>query len=119
MFEDSDIISCYTRDQAIEDGIFVDVSEVAKKHGFLIPVALTSNLYHSHIKKDEDDSTLNNLNLFLKELKRKLQTQKPDSMYYLQFNFDAKTHTDVWVALEAQSPTNPSPALNVMLAEDY
>ena len=119
MFDNADLISVYTRQQAIEDGIFVDVSEVARTHGFLIPVALTTNLYHSHIKKDEEDRTLNNLNLFLKELRQKLQTQKPDSMYYLQFNFDAKTHTDVWVALEAQSPTDNSPGMNVMLSEDY
>ena len=35
------VISVYTRAQAIEDGILVDVSETAHEAGFRIPVALT------------------------------------------------------------------------------
>ena len=35
------VISAYTRAQAIEDGILVDVSDTAREAGFRIPVALT------------------------------------------------------------------------------
>ena len=35
------VISVYTRAQAIEDGILVDVSETAREAGFNIPVAVT------------------------------------------------------------------------------
>ena len=35
------VISAYTRAQAIEDGILVDVSEIAREAGFKIPVAVT------------------------------------------------------------------------------
>ena len=35
------VIDAYTRAQAIEDGILVDVSETAREAGFKIPVALT------------------------------------------------------------------------------
>ena len=35
------VISVYTRAQAIEDGILVDVSETAREAGFTIPVAVT------------------------------------------------------------------------------
>ena len=35
------VISVYTRAQAIEDGILVDVSETAREAGFKIPVAIT------------------------------------------------------------------------------
>ena len=35
------VISVYTRAQAIEDGILVDVSETAREAGFRIPVAIT------------------------------------------------------------------------------
>ena len=35
------VISVYTRAQAIEDGILVDVSETAREAGFKIPVAVT------------------------------------------------------------------------------
>lgn len=36
-----DAISTYTREQAIEDGVLFDVSEMAQEAGFKIPVAIT------------------------------------------------------------------------------
>ena len=39
------VISVYTRAQAIEDGILVDVSETAREAGFTIPVALTRTVW--------------------------------------------------------------------------
>jgi len=38
------VIYSYTRAQAIEDGMFVDVTETAKEAGFKYPVAITRNL---------------------------------------------------------------------------
>lgn len=38
---DFDLIHAYTRRQAIEDGVLVDVSEMAREAGFVYPVALT------------------------------------------------------------------------------
>ena len=39
------VISTYTRAQAIEDGILVDVSETAREAGFKIPVAVTRTVW--------------------------------------------------------------------------
>ncbi len=39
------VISVYTRVQAIEDGILVDVSETAREAGFRIPVAVTRTVW--------------------------------------------------------------------------
>ena len=39
------IIFAYTRAQAIEDGILVDVSETAREAGFNIPVAVTRTVW--------------------------------------------------------------------------
>ena len=39
------VIHAYTRAQAIEDGILVDVSETAREAGFKIPVALTRTVW--------------------------------------------------------------------------
>ena len=39
------VISVYTRAQAIEDGILVDVSETAREAGFKIPVAVTRSVW--------------------------------------------------------------------------
>jgi hypothetical protein len=42
MFEDADLIHRYTRAQAIEDGVLIDVSATAREAGFKYPVALTA-----------------------------------------------------------------------------
>ena len=39
------VIDAYTRAQAIEDGILVDVSDTAREAGFKIPVALTRTVW--------------------------------------------------------------------------
>ncbi len=39
------VIDAYTRTQAIEDGVLVDVSETAREAGFKIPVAVTRTLW--------------------------------------------------------------------------
>jgi hypothetical protein len=40
-----DPISIYTREQAIEDGILIDVTTTAREAGFRVPVAMTAALY--------------------------------------------------------------------------
>lgn len=40
-----EVISVFTRKQAIEDGVLVDVSETAKEAGFKYPVAFTAELW--------------------------------------------------------------------------
>ncbi|MCY4582440.1 MAG: hypothetical protein OXE50_06530, partial [Chloroflexi bacterium] len=39
------VISTYSRAQAIEDGILVDVSDTAREAGFSIPVAVTRTVW--------------------------------------------------------------------------
>jgi len=43
------VIYTYTRQQSIEDGVFIDVSNLARQAGYKWPVALTSHLYHTYI----------------------------------------------------------------------
>lgn len=45
MFTKDDLISIYTRRQAISDGVLVDVSETAREAGFVIPVAVTCGVW--------------------------------------------------------------------------
>ena len=55
-----EIIHCYTREQAISDGVLVDVTDVAKNMGFKIPVALTDTVYADCVswsQKDSDQQT--------------------------------------------------------------
>lgn len=50
MFEDADLISVYTRAQAIEDGTLVDVTEWSRPAGFKIPVAVTRTVWNQCIE---------------------------------------------------------------------
>ena len=44
-WDDAEVIYAYTRAQALEDGVLVDVNEMAKEAGMKWPVALTATVY--------------------------------------------------------------------------
>jgi len=43
-------VSCYTRKQAIEDGVLVDVSETASEAGFKWHTAMTRTVYERYVE---------------------------------------------------------------------
>ncbi|MBA4535193.1 DUF6573 family protein [Brevibacillus halotolerans] len=47
------VIHRYTRKQALEDGLLIDVSSLAQERGFKIPVAITKQIWDSIITPDE------------------------------------------------------------------
>lgn len=49
-------IYVYTRAQALEDGVLVDVTEAAKEAGFRIPVAMTTAAWADAVEWTEADS---------------------------------------------------------------
>lgn len=49
-------ISTYTRRQALDDGVLVDVSELAREAGFKFPVAMTRAAWEDCVSWDEADS---------------------------------------------------------------
>lgn len=56
MFDAADLISTYTRRQAIEDGVLVDVSATAREAGFRIPVSMTSAAWEDFVAWSADDT---------------------------------------------------------------
>jgi hypothetical protein len=44
-FDDFTLISAYSRQQAIDDGVLVDVSAQARETGILLPTVLTAHLH--------------------------------------------------------------------------
>jgi len=44
------VIYAYTRKQALADGVQVDVTAMAKKAGFRIPVFITDTVYNEYVK---------------------------------------------------------------------
>ena len=55
-WDDAEIIYAYTRAQAIEDGVLVDVSETAKEAGFVYPVAMTSAAWADCVEWGDEDT---------------------------------------------------------------
>ena len=51
-----DVISIYTRAQAIEDGQLIDASETAQEAGFTLPVAMTATVWADCIAWTDDDN---------------------------------------------------------------
>ena len=45
-------ISTYSRAEAIEDGVLIDVSETAKEAGIRYPVAVTAQLWNDYVTPD-------------------------------------------------------------------
>ena len=52
-WDDAEVISVYTRAQALEDGVLVDVSATAKEAGIRFPVALTAAVYGQCVEVPE------------------------------------------------------------------
>lgn len=50
------VISCYSRARAIEDGVLIDVTPMAREAGFKWPVALTSTVWADCVAWSEHDS---------------------------------------------------------------
>ena len=44
-----EVIYSYTRAQAIEDGVLIDVTRMAQEAGFKYPVAITASVWHEYI----------------------------------------------------------------------
>lgn len=53
-----EVISSYTRDEAIADGVLVDVSSDAKEAGFRFPVAVTRAVWDGFIVPDDNGKNL-------------------------------------------------------------
>ncbi len=47
------VISRYTRAQAIEDGVLVDISEMAKEAGIKLPIAITTAVFDEYVAVPE------------------------------------------------------------------
>ena len=57
-FEGAPIIYSYSRKQAIEDGVLVDLTEWAKPVGFIISVACTAAVWHQYVEPQKNSKAL-------------------------------------------------------------
>jgi hypothetical protein len=47
---DWNVVYSYTREQAIADGVLIDVTDEAKAHSFKVHTAVTDHLFHHYIE---------------------------------------------------------------------
>lgn len=53
-WDDAEVIHSYTREQAIADGVLVDISAISKEAGFKVPVAATAAVWAALQPRTED-----------------------------------------------------------------
>lgn len=120
------VISCYTRQDALDDGMFVDVTETGKEAGIKVPVSVTSNLYHTHIVPTEAqkangqsmEGRLWDVLNMVAACGRGIVGKMDGNMAIFEVLFSGKKIT-LWAFIEGTSPTDPSPAMTIMLPSDY
>lgn len=56
IFKDAEIFSTYTRQQAIDDGVLIDVTEKAKEVGFSIHTVVTAAVWNECVAWFDDDT---------------------------------------------------------------
>jgi len=79
---DMPIIFSYTRKQAIEDGVLVDLTPWASETGFRIPVACTAEVWHRYVVPPADT----------KELGQSERGRGHDLLWMLYCAIQSRTH---------------------------
>lgn len=123
---DWSLIHAYTRKQALEDWVLVDVSAAAKELGFTIPVAVTGTLYHTYIKPDPDQAKMgqspegrlfDTLFVLHSEIKRCLKSA--DRLEFIVLFQMAEDLTEEVRLIAVIGPGDSfEPVLTIMLPED-
>jgi len=127
LFENAPVIFSYTRAQAIEDGVLVDLTEWAKETGFRIPVACTSTVWDRYIVPPPKTNGLGQSGRgrahdFLWMLYNSIRSSKAAGHDQLQFEVvflqAPKRHETVSLKAVCGSGDRHEPVITVMLPEE-
>jgi len=120
------VIFSYTRRQALQDGVLVEVSDLAREAGFTWPIALTDHLYHSYIVPAldlvaEGQSITGRLWDVLTVLRHTIQSSKDDTFLRFSVLFQMEPGFAP-IPIELVSVCGPGddgkPVITVMLPDD-
>ena len=124
-FDDAELIYSYTRKQALEDSILIDISQQAKESGFKIPAAVSDNLFHQYIKppeglEGEGQSARGRIHDVLHMLKVAIASNKNESMLFFDVLFLMRQgrHEKVSIYGEIGPDDDGHPCLTICLPED-
>lgn len=125
MFTEEDIIFAYTRAQALEDGVLIDVSETAREASFSYPVALTRAVWSKYVEvpegvegQDEAGRLWDIVWMFRHAIRR--NSDRSELRFQLHVRNDNRDGTPPLVELKAVCGPGDdgSPCITVMLPEE-
>jgi len=128
MFEDFEVVSSYTRQQAIDDGYLVDISDlpIRKEAGIKIPTAITRNLWDKAIETNEKEKSLGQSIdgrlwdvLWMMKIAMKLNQQPTDQLSYkVSVQKENETHVEYDIIAHVGPGDNAEPVMTLMCPED-
>ena len=124
-FRDAPVIFRYTRHQAIEDGVLVDLTEWAQEIGIKFPVACTAAVWSSHIVppdktrqfgQSERGRAHDLLWMLLNKIRR---TSSTDSVFFeVIFLMSAKRYVTVTFKALCGPGDDGEPVITIMMREE-
>ncbi|MYL83448.1 hypothetical protein GTA51_09955 [Desulfovibrio aerotolerans] len=124
--KDWNVIYSYTRAQAIEDGVLIDITADAKATGFKVHTVVTDNLYHQYIEvptgldRSYGQSSAGRLHDLLTLAMFAARSSKGTDRVYFKVSFlmgpDKKETVDIIAHIGPGD--NAEPVLTIMLPED-
>ena len=133
-----DVIYSYTRKQAIEDGVLVDITDMAKEAGIKYPVAITSTAFFGYVAPDPmppgHDLKGRLWDLFSMFKLAAKRTDGPELLFKVQFVLNGirmgpaerpvKNIDDTWKLVEVTLQAvcgpgdDPAPVVTIMLLDE-
>jgi len=121
------VISKYTTQDGIDDGLFIDVSEMAREAGLKFKVVVHTNLYHTHVVPSDEakeygqsvDGRLWDVLFMLRMAAGKATGSF--IKYEVAFSDGPNKHRveEFFAGCGPLSDTDPTPVITVYLPEDY
>ena len=121
------VIYSYTRAQAIEDSVLIDVTAEAKATGFKVPTVITDNLYHRYVEvprgldRGFGQSSAGRLHDLLTLAMFAARASKGTDRVYFKVDFlmePGRTETVQVIAHIGPGDDGVIPVLTIMLPED-
>jgi hypothetical protein len=125
-FSNFTTISAYSRKQAIEDGVLIDITAAATDHGFKLHTVVTDNLYHAYLNPPDDlvethgqslDGRLHDM-LHMAYFAAKKSKGQSRIEFEVLFLMAPGKHEKVTVIAQVGPGDDPAPVLTLMLPGD-
>ena len=122
-FSEWEVISSYSRAQAIADGVLIDVNKLASEAGFRYPVALTSAAWHDCVAVASTDHVHDETGRLwdvLNVLRFAIKTNPAGSEIHFCVDVadESEQITRVWLKCLCGPGDDAEPVLTVMLPEE-